>query len=124
MSMVYGKSLAGSFRYAFAGLFHAIKHNRNLKIHLLSALAVIAFSIYFHVSLYEKAILGITILLVISSEMINTAIEEMVNLITNEHKVEAKIAKDVAAGMVLVTAIGSIIIGAFIFLPYIFNLSY
>ena len=68
------------------------------------------------------SILGVVILLVISSEMINTAIEEMVNLITSEHKKEAKIAKDVAAGMVLVTSVGSVIIGFLIFTPYVFKL--
>lgn len=120
--MIYDKSLIRSFKYAFAGLFHAIKYNRNLKIDLVIALIIIAFSIFFHVNSYEKVILGITILLVISSEMINTAIEEMVNLITNEHQKEAKIAKDVAAGMVLVTAIGSVIVGILIFAPYISKL--
>ena len=120
----YNKSLAKSFGYAFEGLFHAIKHNRNLKIHLFTASVVIAFSIIFRVNLYEKAILGVMILLVISSEMINTSIEEMVNLITTEHRREAKVAKDVAAGMVLITAMGSIIIGIFIFAPYISKLFY
>jgi diacylglycerol kinase len=117
------KSLIKSFGYAFSGLRHAVKYNRNLKIHFIVAIIVIFFSILFHVSLYEKAILGVMILLVISSEMINTAIEEMVNLITSEHRKEAKIAKDVAAGMVLVTAMGSVIVGIFVFLPYVFNLA-
>jgi diacylglycerol kinase len=124
MDKAYDKSLIKSFGYAFAGVFHAIKHNRNFKIHLVTALIVMISSIFFHVDLYGKAILGVMILLVISSEMINTSIEEMVNLITVEHKKEAKIAKDVAAGMVLVTAMGSIIVGIFIFLPYIFGLSH
>ena len=66
--------------------------------------------------------LGITILMVICSEMINTSLEEMVNLITNEHRKEAKIAKDVAAGMVLIASIGAIIVGLFIFTPYILRL--
>jgi diacylglycerol kinase len=59
------------------------------------------------------------IVLVISAEMINTSIEEMTNLITSEHKREAKIAKDVAAGMVLVVSIGAVIVGLYIFTPYI-----
>jgi undecaprenol kinase len=124
MENFYNKPLMRSFGYAFSGLFHAIKYNRNLKIHFAAAVIVIFFSILFHVSLYEKSILGVMILMVITSEMINTSIEEMVNLITTEHRKEAKIAKDVAAGMVLVTAIGAVIIGMFIFCPYIFNLSY
>jgi diacylglycerol kinase len=54
--------------------------------------------------------------------MINTAIEEVVNLLTNEHKMEAKIAKDVSAGMVLLTAIGAVIVGILVFTPYILKL--
>jgi len=115
-------SLLKSFGYAFEGLFHAIKNSRNFKIHLMFALIVIFFAIFLKITSFEKEILGIMILLVILSEMINTAIEEMVDLITTEHRREAKIAKDVAAGMVLVAALGSVTLGTFIFLPYILKL--
>lgn len=124
MDNVYNKSLIKSFGYALEGLLHAIKYNRNLRIHFVAALIVIAASIFFHVTPFEKGILGVMILLVILSEMINTAIEEMVNLITSEHRKEAKIAKDVAAGMVLVASVGSVIIGFIIFTPYILKLFY
>lgn len=122
--MDYNKSLLNSFKYAFEGVWHALKNNRNLRIDFVSALIVIILSVIFHTNPYEKGVLGITILLVICSEMINTSLEEMVNLITNEHRKEAKIAKDVAAGMVLVSAIGAVIVGIFIFAPYISKLFY
>jgi len=61
------------------------------------------------------------ILLVISTEMINTAIETMVDLITKEHRKEAKIAKDVAAAMVLINAVGACIVGCIIFIPHIIS---
>lgn len=64
-------------------------------------------------------ILGVMILLVICAEMINSSIEQMVDLITIEHRKEAKIAKDVTAGMVLLTLLGSIIVGILIFLPHV-----
>ncbi len=124
MSIVYNKSLIKSFVYAFEGLFHAVRYNRNLKIHLVVALVVILLSIFIHVTSFEMGILGIMILLVILSEMINTAIEEMVNLITQEHRKEAKIAKDVAAGMVLVATLGSVIVGILIFVPHLLKLFY
>ena len=124
MENVYNRSVVKSFGHALEGLLHAIKYNRNLRIHFVFALIVIAASIFFRVTTFEKGILGVVILLVISSEMINTAIEEMVNLITSEHRREAKIAKDVAAGMVLVAAVGSVIVGAIIFAPHIFKLFY
>lgn len=122
--MDYNESISKSFGFALEGFLHALKHNRNLRIHLIMALAVIILSVFFRINKYEMSILGVVILLVISSEMINTAIEEMVNLITLEHKKEAKIAKDVAAGMVLVTSVGSVIIGFLIFTPYVFKLFY
>lgn len=122
--MDYNKSISKSFGYALSGFLHALKHNRNLRIHLIVAMLVIILSIFFRINKYEMSILVVVILLVISSEMINTAIEEMVNLITQEHSKEAKVAKDVAAGMVLVTSVGSVIVGFLIFTPYVLKLFY
>lgn len=116
------KLLLKSFQYAFEGVVYAVVHNQNLRIHIAIALVVMLASIFFRVNPFEMGILGVTILLVISAEMINTAIEQMVDLITKEHRQEAKIAKDVSAGMVLVTAVGSIIVGFLIFLPHILKL--
>lgn len=115
-------SLIDSFKYAFEGVFYALKHNRNLRIHFGVAILVIIFSIFFKVNPFEMGILGIMILLVISAEMINSAIEEIVDLVTKEHRKEAKIAKDVTAGMVLVAALGSVIVGVLIFTPHILRL--
>lgn len=120
--MIEHKRLLKSFGHAFRGLYYALKYNQNLKIHFVVAFLVAIVSIYFHVNAFEMGILGVMILLVLSAEMINTAIEEMTNLITNEHRLEAKIAKDVSAGMVLITALGSIIVGFLIFLPHILKL--
>lgn len=122
--MDYNKSLSKSFKHALEGFLHTLRHNRNLRIHLIVAMAVVVLSIFFRINKYEMSVLGVVILLVISSEMINSAIEEMVNLITSEHRKEAKVAKDVAAGMVLVAAVGSLIIGFLIFTPYVFKLFY
>jgi diacylglycerol kinase len=120
--MIKHKKLANSFKYAIYGVNYALKYNQNLRIHFYTALLVVIASIFFHVNAFEMGILGVMILLVISAEMINTAIEEMTNLITSEHRVEAKIAKDVAAGMVFLTAMGSVIVGVLVFLPHILRL--
>src|SRR3990170_7844714 len=109
--MVNHNVLAKSFGYAFEGIKHAFSNNQNLRIALGGAVFVVIASIYFRVTPFEMGILGVMILLVICAEMINTSIEEMTNLIINEHRREAKIAKDVSAGMVLITLIGSIIVG-------------
>lgn len=117
--MVDIRKLVKSFRCAFEGIFYAYRHNQNLRIHFAVGILVVILSVLFRVNSFEKGILGIMILLVISSEMINAAIEQMVDLISTQHKKEAKIAKDVAAGMVLLTTVGSIIVGLLIFIPYI-----
>lgn len=120
--MIDGKRFIKSFKYAFEGIHYAFKNDQNLLFHLLVAFIVINASIALHVSPGEMAILGLTMMMVITAEMINSAIEKMVDLITKEHRQEAKIAKDVAAGMVLVTAFAAAIIGTLIFLPYITKL--
>lgn len=115
------RKLMESFAYAFNGVIYALRENQNLRIHFIVAIFVAVAAVFFHVDAFEMGILGITILLVIAAEMINSAIEQMVDLITSEHRKEAKIAKDVAAGMVLVTASGSVVVGLLIFVPHIFK---
>lgn len=120
--MINNKSIIISFKVAFEGIYYALKYNRNIRIHFIAAFLVVIASIYFKVNAFEMGILGIMILLVICTEMINTAIEEMVNLLVNEHRQEAKIAKDVSAGMVLLTVMGSVIVGVLVFMPHILKL--
>lgn len=112
-----------SFSYAFEGIHYVFRNDQNLLAHFLLGTVVIGASIALHMSPFEMGILGLTIMMVISAEMVNSAIEKMVDLITKEHRAEAKIAKDVAAGMVLLTAIAAFIIGSLIFLPYVIRLS-
>jgi diacylglycerol kinase (ATP) len=120
--MINLKKLLKSFTYAFEGIYYAFNSDQNLIIHFISALLVIVLSIILRVTPFEMGILGVTILLVIACEMVNSAIEKMVDLITKEHRAEAKIAKDVSAGMVLITSFGAAVIGVLIFLPYILRL--
>ncbi|MDP3988132.1 MAG: diacylglycerol kinase family protein [Candidatus Levybacteria bacterium] len=117
--LIHHRTLIASFKHAFEGIVHTFKYNQNFRIQIAGAILVILASIFFHVNAFEMGILGVMILLVICAEMINTALEEMVDLITTTHQKEAKIAKDVAAGMVLITFMGSIIVGSLIFIPYI-----
>ena len=113
------RRLTQSFHYAGRGVKHALATQRNIRIHIVMALLVIGTGIYIKLSSYELAALIITICFVLVCEMINTAIEEAINLITTTHRVEAKIAKDVAAGAVLFSAFSAIIVGCLIFLPHI-----
>lgn len=120
--MLKQHSVAASINFAVQGIYHAFHDNRNVRVHFAIASVVIIAGVFFGVSRFELIILLVMIILVMSSEMINTSIEEMTDLITSEHKREAEIAKDVAAGTVLVTSIGAAIIGAIIFLPYVLRL--
>jgi len=111
-----------SFKYAFEGIHYAFKNDQNLLAHILVAFLVINVSMALKVTPFEMGILGLTIMMVIVAEMVNSAIEKMVDLITKEHRQEAKIAKDVSAGMVLLTAFAAAIIGSLIFIPYLLRL--
>lgn len=113
------KKLLKSFKYAFDGIYTGIKEEQNMKIHITIMILVIIFGIMLKISKAEWIICIILFGLVISMELINTAIENTVDLITKEKNEQAKIAKDVAAGAVLVSAIASAIIGLIMFVPKI-----
>lgn len=114
------KKLLKSFKYAFEGIFTGIKEEQNMKVHIVIMILVIIFGIMLKISTIEWIICIVLFGLVISMELVNTAIENTVDLITEEKNPKAKISKDVAAGAVLVSAISSLIIGLIIFIPKIF----
>ena len=108
-----------SFRNAGFGLIWAIRTQPNFRVHLvLSALAVLL-GLFFNIKPIEWAIIIFTIVLGLSAELINTALESMTDLITKEWREEAKIAKDVSAGMMLTVAMGAAVVALLIFWPYI-----
>lgn len=116
------KNFLRSFKYAFEGIVTGIKEEQNMKIHISIMILVIIFGIILKISKIEWIICIILFGLVISMELINTAIENVVDLITKEKNEQAKIAKDVAAGAVLVSAIASAIIGLIIFVPKVISI--
>ena len=113
------KRLINSFKYAFEGIFTALKTEQNMKIHIFIMILVIIFGIILNINQIEWIICIILFGFVISLELINTAIENTIDLITIEKKPKAKIAKDTAAGAVLIASIVSAIIGLIIFIPKI-----
>ncbi|MCX6794250.1 MAG: diacylglycerol kinase family protein [Candidatus Gottesmanbacteria bacterium] len=108
-----------SFKHAFAGLAWAIRTQPNFRVHLVLSAIALGLSAYFQITRTEWAIIIFTIVLGLTAEFINTAIESMTDLITHEWRAEAKVAKDVAAGMMLTVAVGAVIVALFIFLPYL-----
>ena len=111
------KNVISSFKYAFQGIFSALKTERNLKIHVTIMILVIIAGIVLKISKIEWIICIILFGLVIGGEMLNSAIETVVDIAMPDINPKAKFAKDAAAGAVLVFAIASAIIGFMIFGP-------
>jgi len=104
-----------NFRFALDGLKHAIATERHMKIHIGSALAVLALAIVFKVSKFEFLFLLTAIMLVIIAELINTAVERAADLAHPDFHPLSKAAKDVAAGAVLAAAVFAVIVGVAVF---------
>lgn len=111
------KNVISSFKYAFQGMFSALKTERNLKIHVTIMILVIIAGIVLKISKIEWIICIILFGLVIGGEMLNSAIETVVDIAMPDINPKAKFAKDAAAGAVLVLTIASAIIGFMIFGP-------
>lgn len=116
------KRLRNSFKYAFYGIASAYKDEQNLRLHTISAILVLILAVFLKVSKIEYIICLILIGLVLMAEFFNTAIENLVDLVTLEKNPYAKIAKDTAAAGVLVFALISGIVGLIIFIPKIITL--
>ncbi|OKZ77076.1 MAG: diacylglycerol kinase [Clostridium sp. 27_14] len=115
--MMKNKKLINSFKCAIQGIKQAVKTERNVKIHITIMILVIIAGIVLKINTQEWIICIILFGLVISLELVNSAIEATVDIAMPEINEKAKVAKDVAAGAVLVSAIASAIIGLIIFIP-------
>ena len=109
------KNVGESINFAVQGIVFGLVTQRNMKIHLLLGILVLILGISMNVSRIELLVLFLTIGLVISAEMMNTAVEEVVNLITQEYHPIAERAKNVAAGAVLISSVIALFVGYFVF---------
>jgi undecaprenol kinase len=109
-----------SFKNALSGLAWALRTQPNFRVHLILSAIALCLSAYFRITRTEWAIIIFTIVLGLTAEFINTAIESVTDLITTEWRAQAKVAKDVSAGMMLTVAVGAVIVALFIFLPYLY----
>ncbi|ATO43764.1 diacylglycerol kinase family protein [Loigolactobacillus coryniformis] len=111
-------NLGQSMRHAFAGLIAVAHLERNMRWHLLASILVLVGGWWLQVDRSEWLWLILAIFLVIQSELANTVVENVVDLLTDQHyALAAKYAKDMAAAAVLVAAIFAIVVGLIIFLP-------
>lgn len=116
-------TLFASFRYAFEGIGYLFRTQRNAQIHAGVSFVIVLLGAAFQISRAEWLAIVLAIMIVIGAEGANTAIEAVVDLASPSYHPLAKIAKDVAAGTVLLAALGSIIIGVIIFLPRLWALA-
>lgn len=116
------KNFFVALKNALNGIKYVFFKERNLKIQLVIGIIAILLGILLKIRLIEWAIIVTIIFMVFFSELFNTAIENVVNMITIEYNEKAKIIKDIAAGGVTIVAIASVIVGLIIFLPKILEI--
>lgn len=112
--------LVKSFGYAWNGLLVALKEQLNLRIHFAATALVVAGGIYFQITAIEWSLALITIGLVVSLELVNTAIENLVDLVSPERNPLAGKVKDIVAASVLISSITAVVVGLIIFSKYVF----
>jgi diacylglycerol kinase (ATP) len=116
-------SLVISFKYAWAGITYSFRSQRNFRIHTAIAISVISLGTFLQVSSTQLAIITLTCAMVMVLELLNTAIESVVDLAVKQTYHElAKIAKDCAAGAVLLSAVAAVLVASFILLPPLLEL--
>ena len=113
-------SLIGSFKFAFDGIASEFKKGRNFRIQVSMGVVAVVLGIILKITPPEWFSLILVIASVLILELINTAIESMVDMISPEIQEKARIAKDVSAGAVLVSSLAAVFVGAILFLPKIF----
>ncbi len=108
-----------SFGYALKGLASAFRDQLNLWVHLLALIVVVMLGFYFDIVAWEWCVLILSVGLVFSLELINSAIEDLTDLVTREQNPMAGKVKDISAAAVLVASLGALIIGVIIFGKYL-----
>ncbi|MGB4351495.1 MAG: diacylglycerol kinase [Tissierellaceae bacterium] len=109
------RSIIDSFNYAVSGIILSLKTERNMLIHYIIAILVLGLSLFFDFTRVEFLLLLFAISLVLTLEMINTAIEKTVDMVTKEYHPYARIAKDISAGAVLIASVNALIVGYLLF---------
>jgi len=118
LSWQVAPSLLISFRYAWTGVSYTFQTQRNFRIHVLVGTLAISLGIFLHLSAVEMAVVGLTIGAVLTMELLNTAIESVVDLTVKQNYHElAKIAKDCSAAAVLISAVAAIGVAGSLILP-------
>ncbi len=113
--------IISKFAWAIAGLVAVIREERNMRIHLAAAGAALGAGLIFRLERHEWGLLVIAIVMVLVTEVVNTAVERVVDLISPQYHPLAEKAKNMAAGAVLLSALAAVVLGVIIFVPHIFR---
>ncbi|MDP4184916.1 MAG: diacylglycerol kinase family protein [Bacteroidota bacterium] len=111
-----------SFKYAFTGIYELIKSEPNARIHLAATICAVAAGFFLQISTSEWCFVIFAIAIVFAAEAFNTVFEKLVDHLFKEYHETARLAKDIAAGGVLICAIAAFIVGLIIFLPKVLQL--
>lgn len=111
-----------SFSYAFKGLFKTFQEEQNLRIQTIASLIVIIFGVYFKINRLEWVVLVLAISLVLITETINSAVERITDVLKPRINSYIKEIKDIMAAAVLLSSIAALVVGLFIYLPYVYKL--
>lgn len=123
MPRIRARNLLDSFKFAFEGIGYSLKTQRNMRIHVITGTIVFISAISLKLSFIEISILILVSSIVIVAEMFNTAVESTIDLYSRQRHPLAKIAKDVAAAAVLISALTALTVGLLILGPPIFKLA-
>lgn len=115
MQIVKNRNMIDTFNNAINGIVYAVRTEKNMKIHCAAAILVLFLSLFFDLERFEVIVIIIAVSFVIFAEMVNTAVESVVDIIVDEFHPRAKVAKDVAAGAVVIAALNAVIVGYLIF---------
>ena len=111
--------IPASFRYAFRGIWHVLRSEQNLQIHAIATVVAITLAILFRVSAIELAIVLLAVGFVLASEILNTVIEDFLDIVHPAHHDSVRRIKDALAGAVLLAAVIALAVGALVFGPHI-----
>ena len=115
------KRLGKSFRDASRGVVHTFRSEQNFRLQIIFSILVLILSFYFPLRRWERILVLLLIFSVLSTELLNTAVEKFCDLLVPRMHLHVSIIKDAMAAAVLITSIGAGIIGLFIFWPYLVN---
>lgn len=114
-----GSRFAGSFRHALRGIWHVLRTEQNFRIHVVTAVLAVLLGWYFRLSGIEFALLLLAIGFVLSAEVLNTVIEDFLDILHPAHHPAVGKIKDALAGAVLMAALVALVLGILVFLPHV-----